>query len=217
RSRSRSRSRNTPTPTNLKTGESMRTSSPEVRVHTAADEIEREGGKPTVATVRERAGVNNADATRYLREWREGRAASGATIASLPPALIEHSQRVAGLMWAEASQLAGAAHAAVEREWYEQTALQTQEIAELVVNLDAADLAAKEAAGKHAAEKADLEAALDAAAAETAHVRAELREVREERATLEKQIIEERAAAQALRATIDALIARIPAAEEEAK
>ncbi|WP_442922972.1 DNA-binding protein [Microbacterium sp. nov. GSS16] len=69
---------------------------PEARIHAATDEVDREGVKPAVASVRERASVNNADATRYLRQWREGRAASAATIAALPAALVEHSQRVAG-------------------------------------------------------------------------------------------------------------------------
>lgn len=186
---------------------------PEARVYAAADEIERDGGKPTVASVRERAGVNNADATRYLRQWREGRAASGATIAALPAALVEHSQRVAGLMWAEASQLAGAAHAAIEREWREQKALQEKEIAELVENLDAADRAAAAAAEKYATEKAALEAEVEAARAEAAAAVAELEQKRHENAELEKQIIEERSAAQVLRTTIDALIARIPSSD----
>lgn len=184
----------------------------EARVHAAADEIEAAGGKPTVATVRERAGVSNADATRYLRAWREGRASAGATIAALPPALVEQSQRVAGLMWAEASSLAAASHSAVEREWRAQTALYEQEIAELVANLDTADQAATAAAADHASERAALQAQLASARAGEARAKDELQATVQARAELEKQLVEERTANQTLRQTLTALIARIPAA-----
>ena len=39
------------------------------RVYAAAGRISAEKN-PTVATVREAAGVSNADAGRYLKEWR---------------------------------------------------------------------------------------------------------------------------------------------------
>lgn len=190
----------------------MTEASAEARVHAAADDIEREGGKPTVATVRERAGVNNADATRYLRGWREGQASSGATIAALPAALVEHSQRVAGLMWAEASSLASASHAAVEREWRAQTALHEQEVAELVENLDAADRAASATAEAHASELAAIEVRLQEARADEARAREDLQAGLQAQAELEKQLVEERATTKALRETIAALIERIPAA-----
>ncbi|MFF2053711.1 DNA-binding protein [Leifsonia sp. NPDC058194] len=184
------------------------------RVHTAADDIEREGGKPTVATVRERAGVNNADATRYLREWREAQASSGAKIAALPAALVEQSQRVAGLMWAEASSLASASHAAVEREWGEQARLQEKEIAELVENLDAADRAAAAAAETLASERTASEAALEEARSAEARALHDLAVAIDTRTTVERQLAEERATNKALRETLNALIARIPAADE---
>jgi septal ring factor EnvC (AmiA/AmiB activator) len=188
---------------------------PESRVHAAADEIEREGGRPTVSSVRQRAGVSNADATRFLRGWRDGKESSGATIAALPAALVEQSQRVAGMMWAEASKLAGASHAALEREWHERTAQQDQEIAELVENLDTAESAAAAAAEKHVTEKTALEAELEALRAEKHQSLSDLQETRSELSSLEKQIVEERATSETLRTTINALIARIPAADEK--
>lgn len=192
----------------------MSETSVEARVHAAAEEIEREGGKPTVVTVRARAGVNNGDATRFLRTWREGKLAASESIASLPPSLFEQTQRVAGLMWAEASQLASASHAAIEREWHEQKALQEREIAELVESLDATERAATTAAEAHAAAKAALEAEIEAARAEKAQAVTELEEKNRVIAELEKQIVEERAAAEANRTTIEALVSRIPSADE---
>lgn len=186
----------------------------EARVHAAADEIEREGGKPTVVTVRARVGVNNGDATRFLRSWREAKLAAGASIASLPPGLFEQMQRVAGLMWAEASQLASSAHAAVEREWLELKALQETEIAELVESLDTTERAAMTATEAHAAEKDALAAELETTRDQKAQAVLDLQTARQENAELEKRIIEERAAARALRTTIDALIVRIPPSDE---
>jgi hypothetical protein len=188
----------------------------EERVHDAAGEIEREGGKPTVATVRELAGVNNADATRFLRGWRERQASSGATIAALPPGLIDQSQRVAGLMWAEASSLASASHSAVEREWRAQAALHEQEIAELVENLDAADQARAAAAEAHASQRAALEAELEQARTAETHATAELQKANQAQAEMEKQLVEARTANETLRETLGALIARIPAAGGDA-
>lgn len=186
----------------------------EARAHAAAEEIEREGGMPTVVTVRARAGVNNGDATRFLRSWRERKLATGESIASLSASLFEQAHRVAGLIWAEASQLASASHAAVERAWHEQKALQEREIAELVESLDATERAATTAAEAHATEKAALEAEIEAARAEKARAVAELEEKNRVIAELEKQIIEERGAADANRATIEALISRIPSSDE---
>ncbi|SFN43462.1 DNA-binding protein [Mycetocola miduiensis] len=193
----------------------MSETSTEARVHAAADSIERDGGKPTVATVRERAGVNNADATRYLRGWREVQASSGATIGALPAALVEQLHRVAGLMWGEASTLAAASHAAVEREWRAQVMLQEEEITELGENLDAADQAAIVAAEAHANERTALEAALEAARADETRATAELQAAGQARADLERQLVEERVTNQTLRETLAALIARIPGADED--
>ncbi len=178
--------------------------SPKDRVFDAAAAVDREGGKPTVATVRERAGVNNADATRYLREWREDRAAAGTKIAALPSALVEQAQRVASAMWVEASSLAAASHAALEREWQEQRALQEQEITELVENLDAANEAS-----------ASLEANLAQARADADAAASDLQTAQQSLAELQTQLVQERTANDVLRETLASLIARIPAEGEQ--
>lgn len=184
-------------------------------MHTAADDIEREGGKPTVVTVRARAGVNNADATRFLRSWREAKRAADTTISSLPESLVDQTMRAAALMWAEASQVAGVAHAAIEREWREKSALQEQEISELVERLDAVEREAADAADKHAAAMDAAETTLEAARAENAQALSELQDARHRTAELEKQLGEERASAQATQRAYDALIARLPAVDSE--
>jgi hypothetical protein len=73
-------------------------------------------GRPTVSTVRAAAGVSNADATRYLKEWSEEKQAAGGQVAAAPAALLEQAARLAGACWAEASGLADGRHAAVEAE-----------------------------------------------------------------------------------------------------
>ena len=116
-------------------------------------------------------------------------------------------------MWAEASSLASASHAAVARDWLAQTALHGQELAELVENLDAADRAARTTAQAHANERAALEEALRAARAAESHATAELQSTLQAQAELEKQLVDERAATRTLRETLAALIERIPAVE----
>jgi hypothetical protein len=61
------------------------------------------------------AGVSNADATRYLKEWSEEKQAAGGQVAATPAALLEHAARLAGACWAEASTLANERHAAAAR------------------------------------------------------------------------------------------------------
>ncbi|WCD91470.1 hypothetical protein PGB26_07075 [Microbacterium sp. nov. GSS16] len=76
--------------------------------------------------------------------------------------------------------------------------------------LDAADRAAAASAETYAAEKAALEAEVEVARSQLGHAVAKLEAKRHENAELDKQIIEERSAAQALRTTINAPIANIP-------
>ena len=186
---------------------------PQSRVYAAAAEIDREGGKPTVVTVRERAGVNNADATRYLRAWREEQASAGTRLAAIPAALVEQTQRAAAAMWAEATTLAAASHAALEREWQTTKALQEQEIAELSADLDTATQAAAAAAEAHAQELRAAEEALAEARAEAAAAVAAEGAARREVAELEAKLLQERTVNETLRETLDLLMTRIPAAE----
>ena len=71
------------------------------RVYAAAERISAERN-PTVATVREAAGVSNADATRFLKEWRAERDSAGSKIAATPAAITEQALRLAGTVWEEA-------------------------------------------------------------------------------------------------------------------
>ena len=60
------------------------------RVYAAAERISTTAS-PTVATVREAAGVSNADAGRYLKEWRAERDSAGSKIAATPPPITEQA------------------------------------------------------------------------------------------------------------------------------
>ncbi|MDJ0358397.1 DNA-binding protein [Paenarthrobacter sp. PH39-S1] len=62
------------------------------RVYAAAERISATTN-PTVATVREAASVSNADAGRYLKEWRAERDSAGSKIAATPPIITEQALR----------------------------------------------------------------------------------------------------------------------------
>jgi hypothetical protein len=127
------------------------------RVFAAAEQISAER-RPTVSTVRAAAGVSNADATRYLKEWTEEKQAAGGQVAAAPPALLEQSARLAGACWAEASALAAERHAAVEAAWAQERRDKDLEIAELVDDLDKASAEKDAAAAGHAEELARVQA-----------------------------------------------------------
>jgi chromosome segregation ATPase len=97
------------------------------RVFAAAEQISAER-RPTVSTVRAAAGVSNADATRYLKEWAEEKQAAGA--------VLEQAARLAGACWAEASAVADERHAAAEAVWAQEKKDLGLEISELVADLD---------------------------------------------------------------------------------
>lgn len=105
------------------------------RVFAAAEQISAER-RPTVSTVRAAAGVSNADATRYLKEWAEEKQAAGGRVAATPAALLEQAARLAGACWAEASTLADERHAAAEAVWTQEKKDLSLEISELVADLD---------------------------------------------------------------------------------
>ena len=113
------------------------TSSVKDRVFAAAEQISAER-RPTVSTVRAAAGVSNADATRYLKEWSEEKLAAGGQVAATPPALLEQATRLAVACWAEASTQAAERHTAVEAAWAQERKDKDLEIAELVEDLDRA-------------------------------------------------------------------------------
>lgn len=183
------------------------------RVYEAAERISADRN-PTVATVREAASVSNGDATRYLKEWRDERAAAGSTIAALPQPLTEHALRLAGMMWAEASITATAHHAQLETLWRDEKAHLDQEVNELVQDLDSATGKAAEAtqeyetglrnaqtaAAEH--EAAEVAARGEFAKATAAHLT--------EKGLLVTQLAEARAIISTLQDNMTALIARIP-------
>ncbi|MEC5192687.1 MULTISPECIES: DNA-binding protein [unclassified Arthrobacter] len=105
------------------------------RVFAAAEQISAER-RPTVSTVRAAAGVSNADATRYLKEWVEEKQAAGGQVAATPATVLEQAARLAGACWAEASTVANERHAAAEAIWAQEKKDLGQEISELVADLD---------------------------------------------------------------------------------
>lgn len=132
------------------------TSSVKDRVFAAAEQLSAER-RPTVSTVRAAAGVSNADATRYLKEWSEEKLAAGGQVAATPPALLEQATRLAAACWAEASAQAAERHTAVEKAWTQERKDKDQEIAELVEDLDKAAAEKESAAADFRARISALE------------------------------------------------------------
>ncbi|SDQ09354.1 DNA-binding protein [Pseudarthrobacter chlorophenolicus] len=147
------------------------------RVFAAAEQISAER-RPTVSTVRHAAGVSNADATRYLKEWNEEKLAAGGQVAATPPALLEQATRLTAAVWAEASTQAAARHTAVETAWAQERKDKDQEIAELVADLDRAAAEKESAAAEFQARITGLESGVKALEQRLAALGAELQEAR---------------------------------------
>jgi chromosome segregation ATPase len=181
------------------------------RVFAAAEQISAER-RPTVSTVRAAAGVSNADATRYLKEWTEEKQAAGGQVAATPAALLEQAARLAGACWAEASTLANERHAAAEAVWAQEKKDLNTEIAELVADLDKAvaekDAAVTELTARiHALESEAAEAGEQLERAEAAE-----REASGTAAAAATRAAAAEARAGALQEAHDALLQRIPPA-----
>ncbi|MDQ0636405.1 chromosome segregation ATPase [Arthrobacter pascens] len=153
------------------------TSSVKDRVFTAAEQISAER-RPTVSTVRAAAGVSNADATRYLKEWNEEKLAAGGQVAATPPTLLEQATRLAAACWAEASTQAAERHTAVETAWAQERKDKDQEIAELVADLDKAAAEKESAAAEFQARITALESGAKALEQQLAALGSELQEAR---------------------------------------
>ncbi|WP_113719779.1 DNA-binding protein [Arthrobacter dokdonensis] len=191
------------------------------RVYAAAERISAEKN-PTVATVREAAGVSNADATRYLKEWRTERDSAGSKIAATPATITEQALRLAGTVWAEAVSTATAEHAIIEKAWRDEKAHKDREINELAADLDTAARTHQEAVKelKNQVEESNQAARDNAAAAAEARDQLAVadRKHAEEIAAMKSQIAEARATVTTLQQTQDALIARIePQAKDNKK
>lgn len=182
------------------------------RVYAAAERISAERN-PTVATVREAAGVSNADATRYVKEWRAERDTAGSKIAATPTIITEQALRLAGTVWEEAVRTATAEHAIIEKAWRDETVHKDREINELATDLDNSSRLHEEAVKelRTQVEEGNQAARDNAAAAAEAREQLTLATARyaEEIAELKSQLAQARATVTTLQQTQDALIARI--------
>ena len=178
------------------------------RVYAAAATISEERA-PTVTAVREAAGVSMADASHYLKEWKNEREAAIRQMIAAPPAMIEQGQRLAGVIWDEAITLAGGRHAADLQKWKDERALLSAEVAELVAAADAMEATYSQKAEQdaHALTQAQSEAAAMAAAVENAQ--AETATVAAENTDLRTELAAVQATAKTLQSSMDAVIAKI--------
>ncbi|TQS88299.1 hypothetical protein EU811_21300 [Arthrobacter sp. TS-15] len=70
---------------------------------------------PTISTVRELAGVSNADAMRYLQAWKLEHLGAAGKIAATPQPVTELPVRMTAVVWAEAATADDARHSQVEK------------------------------------------------------------------------------------------------------
>lgn len=178
------------------------------RVFAAAEQISAER-RPTVSTVRAAAGVSNADATRYLKEWIEEKQAAGGQVAATPAVLLEQAARLAGAVWAEASGVANERHAAAEAVWVQEKKDLNQEVAELVADLDRVTGEKEAAAAESAARIAELEAQAAAMAEQLVQARTAERDAAAAASEAGTRAAAAEARAGALQEAHDALLQRI--------
>lgn len=178
------------------------------RVYAAAEQISADR-RPTISTVRAAAGVSNADATRYLKEWSDEKIAAGGQVAATPAALLEQASRLAGAVWLEASRLADEKHSAVEASWAQDRQNQSSEMAELVADLDKVTAEKDKIAADSAVKLKELEARQTAIEEQLRQAKsAELDAIREAAATATKLAVAEARAA-TLQEAHEALLQRI--------
>lgn len=123
------------------------------RVFAAATQLANEGVKPTVALVRDAAKCSSADATKFLREWKQERAqeaAAAADVPSVPGAVQQLAERTTTALWAAAVQAARTEFDAERAELLQNAEDARAEADELATELDKA--AAELVAGKEALE-----------------------------------------------------------------
>lgn len=191
------------------------TSSVKDRVFAAAEQISAER-RPTVSTVRAAAGVSNADATRYLKEWNEEKLAAGGQVAATPPGLLEQATRLAAACWAEASTQAAERHTAVEAAWAQERKDKDLEIAELVADLDKVPAEKEAAAAEFKAhintlesQQKTLEKQLADLGSRLADLRVEEREAASAAADAEKKLAAAEARISTLEKVHNALLQRV--------
>jgi chromosome segregation ATPase len=185
------------------------------RVFAAAEQISAER-RPTVSTVRAAAGVSNADATRYLKEWVEEKQAAGGQVAATPPTILEQAARLAGACWAEASAAANERHAAAEGVWAQEKKELNEEVAELVADLDKATAEKDSAVAELTARISELERQFAATGEQLEQARSAEREAAAAATAAGTRAAAAEARASALQEAHDALLQRItPEAPKE--
>ncbi|MBG6218592.1 chromosome segregation ATPase [Arthrobacter sp. CAN_A6] len=178
------------------------------RVYAAAERIGADR-RPTVSTVRAEAGVSNADATRYLKEWNEEKLSAHRTIAAAPPALLEMASRLAGECWAEASRIAAERHAAVEATWKQESKDKDTEMIELVADLDQAATDKDALVADFTAQVAALEEQLRSQDEELQRARTDVQETRQEAVNAGRDLASAQTHITTLQGAYDALLERI--------
>ena len=178
------------------------------RVFAAAEQISAER-RPTVSTVRAAAGVSNADATRYLKEWSEEKQAAGGQVAATPAVLLEQAARLAATCWAEASGLAEARHAAVKAVWTQEKKDLDVEVAELVADLDKVSAEKDSAVAELTTRITALETELAAAVEQLEQAKVTEREAAGEASAALTRLAAAEARAGTLQQAHDALLQRI--------
>lgn len=178
------------------------------RVFAAADQIGAER-RPTVSTVRAAAGVSNADATRYLKEWTEEKQAAGGQVAATPPAILEQAARLAGAVWAEASSVANERHQAAEELWAREKKELNEEVAELVADLDAVTAEKESVTAELATQIEELKRQLGVNIEQLEQARAAEQEATSAATAATTRAAAAEARAEALQEAHDSLLARI--------
>jgi oligoendopeptidase F len=178
------------------------------RVFAAAEQISAER-RPTVSTVRAAAGVSNADATRYLKEWAEEKQAAGGQLAAAPAALLEQAARLAGACWAEASGLADERHAGIQAAWAQEKKDLNLEIGELVADLDKVSAEKDSAVAELTARITALETELAATGEQLALAQAAAQDAARESSAALTRLAAAEARTSTLQEAHDALLQRI--------
>ncbi|MHC8609963.1 DNA-binding protein (plasmid) [Paenarthrobacter ureafaciens] len=178
------------------------------RVFAAAEQISAER-RPTVSTVRAAAGVSNADATRYLKEWNEEKQAAGGQVAATPPAILEQAARLAGAVWAEASTAANERHQAAEELWAREKMELNEEVAELVADLDKVTAEKESATAELTNQIEELKRQLGATAEQLEQARAAEQEATSAAAAATTRAAAAEARAEALQEAHNSLLKRI--------
>lgn len=178
------------------------------RVYAAAEHISAERA-PTVSAVREAAAVSMADASRYLKQWKQEQATATAAVVAAPGAVTDQAAKLAGTLWAEAVKLAGEDHKVVQAVWEVEKAEFSAEVDELVTAADVAEAAHRKETDTvtHALTAAEERAATAERKAGTAQqVTAE---AEAENGRLREQLAAAQATATSVQTAMDAVLARI--------